>query len=380
VLGVLLNDVSALDLAKCAILVNDLSMAKLIACILIVVLVASGCAWTLWSGSNPYYQGAKNKHFDGLRFFNAATYPKKLGDLIKWRFTRTPKPWPKEISFQEFDIPPNRVIGSHIRVSFVGQSTVLIQTANLNILSDPTWAQRASPFSWIGPKRLPKPGIHWKDLPQIDLVLISHTHYDHFDLETLGRLLARDNPQFFVGLGVDTVLLDEYPRARTTAFDWGDSKRINKDISVSFHPMQHWSARGLSDRNKTLWGAFLIKTPGGNIYFAGDAGYSKAFTETAAQAEEIRLAILPIGAYEPRWFMRYGHMNPEEAVQAHLDLDAQQSLGIHWGTFPLADEGFNQPATELGEALRDKAIAGDAFRAMKPGEVWQTPKIVDEKG
>jgi L-ascorbate metabolism protein UlaG (beta-lactamase superfamily) len=324
--------------------------------------------------TNPYYQGPKSDHFDGVRFHNQVQNKQSLSDFLRWRFTRDPKTWPEIPAFQEFDIPPPKVPESSLRAAFVGQSSMLLQTANLNILTDPIWSTRASPVSWFGPKRSVTPGIVWEDLPKIDAVLISHNHYDHTDLPTIERLIKRDNPKFIVGLGLDTFLRNSFPSIGVTALDWGDSYELTAQVKIFFLPMQHWSARGIFDRRQTLWGAFVVQAPGGNIYFAGDTGYTEDFKKAAERFGEFSLAILPIGSYEPRWFMKYLHLNPEEALQAHLDLKAEQSLGIHWGTFPLADEGFDEPSFRLLEALRKRQLPQTTFLAMRPGQVWQFGK------
>jgi L-ascorbate metabolism protein UlaG (beta-lactamase superfamily) len=254
------------------------------------------------------------------------------------------------------------VLDLKIRASFINHATVLLQTQGLNFLTDPIWSDRASPVSFAGPKRVHPPGVAFKDLPKIDYVLISHNHYDHLDLETLKRLQKAFKPIFLVGLKVSNNLRSSLPDAKIIELDWGQFYEISKDKKIHFLPAQHWSARWPWDRNQTLWGAFAIETSGGNIYFAGDTGYGKHFKDAQKQFGKFKLALLPIGAYEPRNFMKYQHMNPEDAAQAARDLRAENSLGIHFGCFALATEGYGAPEQELA------GLDAPHFQAINPGE------------
>jgi len=320
-----------------------------------------------------YYDGPPSDHFDGERFFNPGR-PSDKGflDFLRWQLTAERGPWPDAVPLRHRAIPPERVPGGALRVTLVGHATVLIQTRGLNILTDPVWSERASPVSWAGPERVHKPGIRFADLPRIDAVLVSHNHYDHLDLDTLQRLWERDRPRIIVPLGNDAIIRDHDADIEVRALDWGERSRLSERVAVALEPLQHWSARGLFDRNEALWGAFVVTSPDGPIYFAGDTGYGdgRSFRRVRARYGPVRLAMLPIGAYEPRWFMRYQHMNPDEAIRAHRDLDARRSLGIHFGTFRLADDAYAQPLRDLQAARRARDVAPHVFRTLRPGEVW----------
>jgi L-ascorbate metabolism protein UlaG (beta-lactamase superfamily) len=325
-----------------------------------------------------YYRGPKTDHFDGKRFFNPWN-PKlpRTRDLIRWKMMARAKPWPKRIKkIEKMDIPPRQVKGNGLRSCFVGHSTILIQTQGLNILTDPIWSRRASPFKWFGPKRLSVPGIAFEHLPKIDLILISHNHYDHLDLKTILRIWSRDHPRIITPLGNDTIIQSRYKAIPVETLDWHQSISFNKNVTIHLEPVQHWSARGILDKNKALWGAFVIETRGGNIYFAGDTGYGDGhfFRDTLKRFGGFRLALLPIGAYEPKWFMNYAHMNPEEAVLAHKDLGEPYTAAIHFQTFKLGDEGHNDPKTVLIQSLRKHHVHKKKFRALDIGEVWIIPE------
>jgi L-ascorbate metabolism protein UlaG (beta-lactamase superfamily) len=251
----------------------------------------------------------------------------------------------------------------------------LLQTAGLNILLDPVWSERASPFTFIGPKRVNDPGIPFDALPPIDVVLVTHNHYDHLDTATLARLAQTHRPRVITPLGNDTIMRAASPDIRAEAHDWGDRIELGAGCAVTLVPTRHWSARGLFDRNKALWASFVIETPAGRIYYVGDSGYGdgRHFREVRNNHGPIRLACLPIGAYEPRWFMREQHMNPEEAVRAFGDCGAEQALAHHFGTFQLTDETYDAPVQALGQARDAAGIAAERFRALRPGEVWELP-------
>jgi L-ascorbate metabolism protein UlaG (beta-lactamase superfamily) len=328
---------------------------------------------------NPYYCGPVSDHFDGTRFF----YPghrtdRSRFDLLKWQFGGGPRPpWPD--GFPGFrDTPPQRVEGAALRVSFVGHATVLIQTRGVNILVDPVWAERASPLTRFGPKRVNAPGIALDDLPPLDAVLVTHSHYDHLDLATLSHL-ARERPcRVIAPLGNDAIMRARDPSIRTEAHDWGEKVEIAGDVSVHLEPSLHWSARNLRDRRMALWCAFVIDTPSGRIFHAGDTGYGDGvlFRELFLKYRGFRLANLPIGAYEPRWFMKNQHVDPEEAVHIFEDLGAAYALAMHWGTFRLTDEAIDEPVKRLRVALERAGITPERFQVKRPGEFWEVPDIV----
>jgi L-ascorbate metabolism protein UlaG (beta-lactamase superfamily) len=269
-------------------------------------------------------------------------------------------------------------MGNDMVVTYIGHVTFLIQTQGINILTDPVWSERVSPVSFVGPKRVTPPGVDFADLPKIDAVLISHNHYDHLDIPTIRDLVMRDQPRFIVPLGNDTIIKNSVPDAVVEAFDWEQTATITPEASVTLSPMHHWSARGPFDRNKALWAAMTIKTPGGNIYFVGDSGYGGGdyFREDLKNNGPFRFAILPIGAYEPRWFMRYGHMNPAEAVAAYQDIGRPRTAAAHYDVFQLTDEAYGQADTDHDAALAatsNPAEDKERFRRLKVGETWQVP-------
>lgn len=324
-----------------------------------------------------YYQGPKSDHFDGQRFFNPWN-PKlpKTSDVFKWKISSKPKPWSKKTKKIPHDIPPHKIEGNSLRVSFVGHSTMLIQTQSLNIITDPIWSKRASPFKWLGPKRFNSPGIAFENLPKVDIILISHNHYDHLDLNTIHKIWLRDRPRIIAPLGNDAVIHSKKSFIPVDALDWHQSISINEAIRIHLEPAQHWSARGILDRNKALWGAFVIETPGGNIYFAGDTGYGdgSTFRNTYQRFKSFRFAMLPIGAYEPQWFMNYAHMGPQDAVLAYQDLGEPYAAAIHFQTFKLGDEGKNEASLILKKTLVGSKLNPHKFRSLRIGEAWIVPE------
>jgi L-ascorbate metabolism protein UlaG (beta-lactamase superfamily) len=341
---------------------------------LTAVAAAAGAGFALRSAHARYYDGPVSDHFDGARFFDPhGVPPKSFADLARWMLGGNRAVWPERVPNVRFDRPPAQVESRTWRISYVGHATLLIQTAGLNILTDPVWSERASPFSFIGPKRVNDPGISFEALPRIDVVLLSHNHYDHLDLATLSRLAAVHRPRVITPLGNDAILRAHDPAIRAEPYDWADRVVLNQDVAVTLAPMRHWSARHMLDRNKALWAAFVIETPAGRIYHVGDSGYGEGHHFRAARERHgpFRLAILPFGAYEPRWFMQDQHMNPEESVRAFLDSGAELALGHHYGTFQLTDEAFDAPLRALSEARSTAGVAPERFRTLAPGEVWE---------
>jgi L-ascorbate metabolism protein UlaG (beta-lactamase superfamily) len=337
--------------------------------------VAAGVP-SAWMYRMKTYDGPVSDHFDGLQFFDPdGSPPKSLGAVLRWQFAGRGQraTWPDWTPSDYTDTPPPRVDGDGARFSFVGHASWLIQTAGLNILIDPVWSERASPFAWAGPKRHNDPGIAFDALPDIDIVLVSHGHYDHLDVATLSKLSAKFSPRVITPLGNDVTMRDSDSAIKAEAFDWHDRVELGNNVAVTLVPTRHWSARGLFDRNKALWASFVLQTPAGKFYVVCDSGYGdgKHFRRVADAHGPLRLAILPIGAYEPRWFMKDQHMNPADAVKALADCGAQQALAHHHGTFQLTDEAIDAPATALGVALDEAKIPRARFVALKPGQVFE---------
>ena len=257
----------------------------------------------------------------------------------------------------------------------IGHATVLIQAAGLNLLVDPVWSERASPFRFAGPKRVNAPGVAFEHLPAIDVVLLTHNHYDHLDLATVQRLWARDRPRLIAPLGNDAVIARTRPEIVVETHDWREEVEIGGGVAVWLHPAHHWSARGIADRRMALWCGYVIATPVDAIYLAGDTGYGdgRIFLEVAERFPVLDVAVLPIGAYAPRWFMKDQHVNPAEAVRIMQDCGARQALGVHWGTFPLTDEARSDPADALAEALTEAGIEPGRFLPLEPGQQWDRP-------
>lgn len=274
--------------------------------------------------------------------------------------------WPADFVTPQKKVLKTREEG--LRVYFVNHATCLIQIENQNILTDPVWSKRVSPFSGIGPKRVTNPGIKFEDLPPIDIVLISHDHYDHLDIDTVEKLNKKFAPKFFVGLGVEK-LLKKRGIKNVYSMDWWDSSLAKSDLNVTFVPAQHFSGRGLLDRNSTLWGGFVVSGRNSKVYFAGDTGYSeKQFSDIKAKFGNLDVAILPIGAYEPREMMKEVHMDPRDAVLAHSILNPIQSIPIHYATFRLSLEKYDAPLKALGEALNELGVSKDKFKPLEFGE------------
>ena len=273
-------------------------------------------------------------------------------------------PWPTSVPVQPRVPPP--LDGATAVVTFIGHSTFLIQTTAGNILTDPMYSQRASPLPWIGPHRVRQPAVRFDDLPPISTVLLSHNHYDHCDRATLRKLSKRFNPLVVTPLGNER-LVRSAGIQRVEELDWWETSTSGPH-EITATPAHHFSARTPFDRNRALWGGFTVRVGKARVYFAGDTAYGGFFQEIPRRLGPIDLALLPIGAYEPRWFMRTVHMNPAEAVQAHLKLDAAYSIAMHFGTFQLTSEGIDDPARALDEACRIGNVDRSRFQVLEFGE------------
>lgn len=304
-------------------------------------------------------------HYDGKIFFNPDedSAPKSFFSLLKWKFTSKAEKWPKEI-----DPPYAQAIpmasSEKLIITFVNHASFLIQVDGINILTDPIWSKRTSPFSFAGPSRVHPPGIEFENLPKIDLVLISHNHYDHMDSETIKKLEDKFSPKFIVPLA-NIEKMKSFGAKNIIELDWWDAFTQNSELKIILAPAKHWSSRTLNDKREALWGSFMIESKKEKIYFAGDTGYGPHFLEIHKRLGTPTLSLLPIGAYEPRWFMKGMHMNPEEAVLAHIDLESKMSLGMHFGTFQLTDEAIDAPEKDLLMALTKLKVSN--FKTIVPG-------------
>ncbi len=332
--------------------------------------------------ANPYYHGPAGPHFDGQRFFNpegeegtGGQQKEKPLQLIERGLGKdSPHSWPKSVPVTQTQ-PPARVDGGRMRVTWIGHSTVLIQADGLNILIDPVWSERDSPLPFTGPRRVRRPGVKLQHLPKIDLILLSHDHYDHLDMDAMGVLWRRDRPLIVTGLGNDRRLAADGIEA--VGADWGQSVPVRDGVEVVLRRAHHWSARGLDDRDQTLWTAFTVTLPDGDLYYAGDTGAGDmAWLREAQGRRPIRMAILPIGAIKLEGEPQSGnHIGPPEAVTAFQELGAAYALGVHWGTFELTSEPIDYPPQLLTQTLKARNIPASRFRVLEAGGAWEVPQI-----
>jgi L-ascorbate metabolism protein UlaG (beta-lactamase superfamily) len=330
--------------------------------------VAVGC-----SLSAPRYRGPLSDHFDGKRFRSIEPAATGRG-LLRWILNRDRGPWSERPDAAPGAKPPERVSGGALRVTFVNHATVLVQMDGVNVLTDPVWSERVSPFTWVGPKRHCPPGIRFEDLPPIDAVLVSHNHYDHMDVATLRRLSTRPpaTAPVLVGLGNAAFLETErVPRARD--LDWWQSVSLPGGVTITAVPARHFSSRSPFDGDRTLWCGFVVSGPSGAYYFAGDTGWGSHFEEIGRRFPGLRLAMLPIGAYRPRWFMSPVHIDPDQAVRAQQALGAATAVAIHWGTFAQADDGEREPLEDLAMSLAARPDPKPRFLALENGEAAEVP-------
>lgn len=326
-------------------------------------------------------------HRDGRFQNNDGDFPaKSLAEVIRWRWQasrqglppRPQAPIPSQKPDLDF-IHANTGAAQQPAVTWIGHATVLAQLGGLTLLTDPIFSTRASPLSFIGPKREQPPGLALHELPTVDAVLVSHNHYDHLDLPSCRALADQPGggPLFIVPLG----LADWFRRRglrRVVELDWWQHHPL-AGVDIALVSAQHWSARGLNDRMKTLWGGFAVFAPDCHLFFAGDTGYSRDFSRIRAHFAHRQvdggfdIALIPIGAYEPRWFMKAQHVNVEEALKIHADLGARRSLGVHWGTFELTDEALDEPPRQLALQRPDAGLAEDDFFTLAIGGTRRLP-------
>ena len=313
----------------------------------------------------------RSDHCDGRRFFNPgapAASGRGLLQVLRWRLGGGRAAWPPQVPNERFAPPPAAVAPATVAISFVGHATFLIRFPGAVVLTDPMFGQRCSPLSWAGPQRVRAPGIALADLPRPDLVLLSHNHYDHMDLPSLRELQRRHAPRFVTTLGNARAL--SRLGIAATELDWWQ-EIVAGTLRITATPARHFSARTPFDRNRTLWGGFMLTCDSGQVLFAGDSGAGPHWRAIQARLGAPDVALLPIGAYEPRWFMAAVHMDPAEAVQAHLALGARRSVGMHFGTFQLTDEAIDAPLRALEAARLAAGLEPARFTAHGFGETRQ---------
>lgn len=318
----------------------------------------------------------QNDHYNGNWFSNqdkSVELKSGLKNILKWYFQDKKHPWPNFIANNVTPNLPSNIVENEIYISFINHATLLVQFKSLTILTDPVFSKRVSPLNWLGPKRIREPGIALNQLPKIDVITISHNHYDHMDLSALKKLHHLHQPLFIVPLG-NAKFLQSIGIKNIVELDWWQSHTVTSGYNITLVPAQHWSARGFHDRNKSLWGGYVYTYHTMNVYFAGDTGYNGHFQQIYERFGAMDVSLLPIGAYEPRWFMKEQHINPEEAVLAHIDLHSKLSIGMHFGTFALANEGVEHPIRDLKISLENHQLTKNEFIVLEQGETRKYTK------
>lgn len=318
-----------------------------------------------WYLSAPVYKGPESDHFKNGKFFTPNGAPAKgPADVFKWLLKRDQGPWTK--NYETFVGPKPATQLEDLNITYVNHSTFLIQWNLLNILTDPVWSERVSPFSFAGPQRMRPPGLNFDELPNIDIVLLSHNHYDHLDITTVIKIEKNWSPLFIVPLGVKAYLTKNGIQ-NVLELDWWQETQTG--IKIQSVPAQHFTSRGMFDRDKTLWCGYVLEVSGKKLYFAGDSGYNEFFKEIGKKCGPMDVSLIPIGAYAPEWFMSPIHVNPKQAVQIHKDVKSKQSIAMHFGTFPLADEGQGKAESELILELDRQNIPQKDFILPEEGVV-----------
>ncbi len=338
-------------------------MLIIILCLIPVILLSAFLLVGNSLSTKPY-RGPVTDHFDGKDFVNLGKIKAKGGaDLFKWLIGRDQGPWTE--NYETFvGKKPKRAPDNEVRITFVNHSTFLIQWKKMNILTDPVWSNRCSPFTFVGPQRMRPPGINFEDLPKIDLVLLSHNHYDHLDIKTVLDLENKYQPKFIVPLGVASYLKKQ-GISSVEELDWWES--TNHELTITSTPAQHFSGRGFFDRDKSLWSGYVLSDQKKNLYFAGDSGYNKFFKEIGKKLGPMDISLIPIGAYLPKWFMSPIHVSPEESIKIHKDVNSKKSIAMHFGTFPLADDGMGCAEKDLIEARKNSEVSEEAFIIPEEG-------------
>lgn len=334
--------------------------------IIILCLSVIGFAVYGISISEKGYTGPLSDHFDGKKFFNPnGVKGNGFWNVLKWSVARKKGEWKADYSACPTEGKIKNGTDHKLQVLFINHSTFLIQMDGVNILVDPVWSLRASPLTWAGPKRLRQPGIHLDSLPRIDLVLLTHNHYDHLDISTIKKLEKQHSPEYIVPLGLDNIL-KKLHISKVRQLDWHQQVMFGK-LKISATPAIHFSGRGMVDRNNTLWCGFMINGTK-NLYIVGDTAYDNQLFKIIKKGyPHIDLSIIPIGAYKPKWFMAPIHTDPDEAVRIHQDTDSKESIACHFGTFQLADEGLDDVPQDLNKALNKYGILSETFILPKEG-------------
>jgi L-ascorbate metabolism protein UlaG (beta-lactamase superfamily) len=347
-------------------------IATLFVPLLTAAILATGCCASI----AVRHEGPSNDHYRDGSFYNHEVLTQRsLTKNIYRYFSSTDGHWPEWIELPPTPAPLTRVEGQDLRVTFVNHSTVLLQTSRLNLLTDPVWSERTSPVGWAGPKRVHAPGIAFDELPPIDAVLVSHNHYDHMDLPTLQRLAKKFDPLFLIPLG-DGIFMEQAEIVNYRELDWWQSIEVGS-ATITFVPSRHFSKRGLFDENLSLWGGFVIEVEGGPLYYSGDTGWGGHFEKIRHRFGPMRLALLPISGYRPRWYKSEIHISPADAVRAHRLLQTQTSVAVHFGTFPLDHEGREEPLFDLAGAMKDAGVAQAQFIVPQPGMPINIPLLIE---
>ncbi len=314
--------------------------------------------------SLPNFEAFASNTFENIYPFP----PKSFMSAMKWRWNRIPAVWPISRPLTQAPKVGRSLQGQQATVTWIGHSSFLAEFENFRILMDPVYSKTLGPHPWLAPTRVVDAGLSMEQTPKIDLILLSHDHFDHMDLPSLEFFAKRDNPVIIAGQG-NKPLLEETGFSKIVELNWWDKHTVQEDVDVTFVPAQHWSTRSLLSRNTTLWGGFYFKLKGKTLYFVGDTGYHpKLFQEIQSRLGTPDFSFIPIGAYAPRDFMRDQHVDPKEAVDIHSDVKSKKSVGMHWGTFQLTDEAIDEPCELLKTETKIKGMRPDDFTCMEAGE------------